>query len=259
MLADLHNHTPLCNHAKGEPQAYIQKAIECGCSYFGFSDHAPMEFDQAYRMRFEDMEYYEKSIKELQRSFQNDIEILLAYEVDYMPGMMDERVLKADVDYLIGSVHFIDKWGFDNPEFLEEYKHRDIDEIYRAYFDLVRDMAKSGYFQIAGHLDLIKVFGYRPKKDVRLYAKEAIKAIKDAGMAVELSTAGYRKPCKEAYPSDALLEMITEYDIAITFGSDAHHPKQVGFMSETIEKKARDFGYNKCAIYREKEQELIIF
>ncbi len=259
MIVDLHNHTPLCKHAKGEPKEYIQKAIENGCKHFGFSDHAPMDFDREYRMDFENMDGYEKGIKELQKEFSTKIEILLGYEVDYMVGKMDSLVLNADVDYLIGSVHFMDGWGFDNPDFIDEYKKRDIDAIYREYFELVRDMAKSGHFQIVGHLDLIKVFGYRPKKNVKVYAKDAIKAIKEADMTVELSTAGYRKPCKEPYPSDEIMEMLAEHDIPITFASDAHHPKQVGFMSDEIEKRAREYGYAECGLYRSKERSMIKF
>jgi histidinol-phosphatase (PHP family) len=259
MVADLHNHTPLCKHAKGKPREYVEKAIENGCKYFGFSDHAPMDFDREYRMSFDDMRSYEEDVKRLKEHYKNDIEILLGYEVDFIEKFLDERVLKADVDYLIGSVHFLDGWGFDNPEFMDEYKKRDIDKIYQDYFEAIRLMAKSSKFQIVGHLDLIKVFGYRPKKDVRLIAKDAIKAIKEADMTVEISSAGVRKPVKEIYPSRELLKEISQNDIPITFASDAHHPKQVGFKSDEIVELAREFGYNKCAIFRQKERVMVNF
>ncbi len=259
MLVDLHNHTPLCNHAKGTISEYIDAAISQQTRYFGFSDHAPMDFDPAYRMKFEEMAAYETSVKEAKEHYHDRINILLGYEVDFLEGHMDERVLQADVDYLIGSVHFLGRWGFDNPEFIEEYKKRDIDTIYRDYFTQIEALANSQYFDIVGHLDLIKVFGYRSKTDVRILAKDAIKAIKKADMCVELSVAGYRKPCKEAYPSDPLLELIADANIPITFASDAHHPKQVGFKSDEIMAKARAFGYSKCATFHKRERELINF
>jgi len=53
MLVDLHNHTPLCNHAQGSMDEYIQAAIAKKIRYFGFSDHAPMNFDPKYRMTYE--------------------------------------------------------------------------------------------------------------------------------------------------------------------------------------------------------------
>ncbi len=259
MLVDLHNHTPLCNHAKGTLDAYIEAAISHGTKYFGISDHAPMDFDPAYRMKFTEMAAYENSILKAKDHYHDKINILLAYEVDYLEGHMDERILRADVDYLIGSVHFLGTWGFDNPEFIEEYKTKDIDSIYRDYFASIEALAKSNHFDIVGHLDLIKVFGFRPSTDVRLLAKDAIKAIKKADMVVELSSAGYRKPVKEAYPSDDLLSLIAEANIPITFSSDAHHPKQVGFKSKELEAKAKAFGYDKCATFSKRQRELIKF
>ena len=107
---DLHNHTYLCNHASGSMQEYIQKAIELGIDVFGFSCHAPMNFDPKYRMSFEDMIIYESEIFRLQEEFKDKIKILFAYEVDFLEGFIDDKVINKDVDYFIGSVHFIDKW-----------------------------------------------------------------------------------------------------------------------------------------------------
>ena len=259
MRVDLHNHTPLCNHAKGNISEYIEAAIAQGTQYFGFSDHAPMDFDTAYRMSFEQMQKYEKDVLTAKEIYHDKINILLGYEVDYLEGHMDTRVLKADVDYLIGSVHFLKEWGFDNPEFIDQYKNRDIDTIYREYFESITALAKSGHFDIIGHLDLIKVFDFRSTTDVRILAKEAINAIKKADMVVEMSVAGYRKPCKEAYPSDPLLALIAEANIPITFASDAHHPKQVGFKSAEIESKAKALGYTTCATFSKREKSLIKF
>ena len=259
MIVDLHNHTPLCKHAKGDPEEYIKSAITIGTKYFGFSDHAPMEFDREWRMSFDDMSQYELSIKNLREIYKNEIEILLAYEVDFIDGLVDKRVLEAKVDYLIGSVHFLDGWGFDNPEFIDEYKNRDIDTIYQDYFYEIKKLATSGYFQIVGHLDLIKVMNYRSKKDIKKIALPAIKAIKKSKMAVEISSAGLRKPVKEIYPSPDLMELLCEYDIPITFSSDAHHPKQVGFKSCDLEEYAKSFGYSECAIFRDKQIHMIKF
>ncbi len=256
MRVDLHNHTPLCNHATGSPKEFIQKAIEEKIDIFGFSDHAPMEFDQKYRMNFNQMQEYEKEILQLKEEFKDKISIKLGYEVDFLPKYMDERVLKADVDYLIGSVHFLDGWGFDNPEFIGEYKNKDIDKIYQDYFDAIKAMAKSNLFQIAGHLDLIKVFNFKPKKDIRLIAKDAIKAIKKANMSVEINSAGLRKPVKELYPGKELLELVYENNIDITFGSDAHKIEQIGFGYENALKLAKEIGFNKCVAYTQKEKQL---
>jgi histidinol-phosphatase (PHP family) len=253
MIVDLHNHTTLCNHAKGTVDAYIQKAIECGTKYFGFADHAPMEFDKEYRMDFSQMHKYENEVLLAKKKYEDKIEILLGYEVDYLDGYMDKRILDADVDYLIGSVHFIDEWGFDNPEFIGHYKGKDIDEIWQKYFDAIEKMAKSNLFDIVGHLDLIKVFKFMPKKDVTQIAKDALLAIKEANMAIELNVAGYRKPIGEAYPSKELLKEAYKLKIPITFASDAHEENQVGLFNDEIVKLAKDVGYKECVFFKKRK------
>jgi len=259
MSVDLHNHTTLCKHATGEMDEYIKKAIEEKIKYFGFSDHAPMNYDPRYRMNFEQMPMYEKSVLDLKEKYKNELQILLAYEVDFLEGYIDERVLNSKTDYLIGSVHFIDKWGFDNPEFIGEYKNRDINKIWEEYFEAIENLAKSKLFNILGHIDLIKVFNFLPTKDIKLIAQKAIKEIKKSNLVVEINAAGYRKPIKEAYPSNHIMEMLEEYDIPISFASDAHSPDQVGFKKNEIHSLAKSYGYSKCATFIGKERIMINF
>ena len=259
MRIDLHNHTTRCNHAKGSMESYIQRAIELKIDIYGFSEHAPMDFDSHYRLKFEEMDEYRSEVLHLKEKYKNDLQILLGYEVDYLKGHMDERVLKADVDYMIGSVHFLGEWGFDNPEFNDEYKKRDIDKIWQEYFESIEAMAKTGYFNIVGHLDLIKVFNYMPKKDIRLIASSALKAIKKSNMVIELNSAGLRKPIKEIYPSSLLLEMAYELDIPITFSSDAHAIGQIGFKYDEVIELAKNIGYNKAVTFEQRQQQLVTF
>ena len=259
MKIDLHNHTKRCNHANGEMDEYIKKAIQTGTKYFGFSDHAPMDIDPKYRMSFKEMPFYENEVLRLKEKYKNDIEILLGYEVDYLKNHTDDRVLNAKVDYLIGSVHFLGEWGFDNPEFIGEYKDRDIDEIWQKYFDTIEEMANSKQFDIVGHIDLIKVFKFMPKKNIYDIAHNAFIAIKQADMTIELNVAGFRKPIKEQYPSISLLKLAFELNIPITFGSDAHEVNQISLFSDEIETIAKDIGYTECAIFRNRERKLIKF
>jgi len=259
MIVDLHNHTTLCNHAEGKTDEYIEKAIDIGVKYFGFSDHAPMDFDTKYRMSFEQMDEYEKNVLELKERYKDKINILLGYEVDYLKGHMDKRVLDRDVDYLIGSVHFVDKWGFDNPEFIGDYKDKDIDEIWQKYFNTIQEMVQSNLFDIVGHLDLIKVFKFMPKKDILDIAKDTLLAIKKADMVLEINMAGYRKPINEPYPSFELLKEAYKMNIPITFASDAHKPEQVGLYAKDITEMARRVGYKECVTFQNRQKEFIGF
>jgi len=264
---DLHNHTSLCNHANGTMEEYVKKAIEEKIDVFGFSEHAPMNFDPKYRMDISQKSFYENEVKNLKEKYTNDIEILLAYEVDFMQNrslMMDE-VLNADVDYLIGSVHFIQDenkdnlWGFDNPEFIGKYKEKNIDDIWIDYFSAIKQMAKSNLFNVVGHLDLIKVFKYLPKKDIRIIASEALKEIKKSDMVLEINSAGLRKPIAEAYPSKELLSLAYELDIPITFSSDAHSVDHIGYKYSDAVSLAKDVGYSKCIYFRKKDKQIVSF
>ncbi len=259
MRIDLHNHTTRCNHAKGSMRSYVERAIELGIDIYGFSEHAPMNFDEHYRLKFEEMDAYVNDVQSLQEEYKNSIKILLGYEVDYLKGHIDKRVITSKVDYLIGSVHFLGTWGFDNPEFNHEYAKRNIDDVWEEYFRNIEAMVKTGYFDIVGHLDLIKVFNFLPKKEIRSIATPALKAIKKANMVLELNSAGLRKPCREVYPSESLLEVAYELDIPITFSSDAHAIGQVGFRYDEVTQLAKKVGYSKAVTFEQRQKELITF
>jgi histidinol-phosphatase (PHP family) len=259
--ADLHNHTTLCNHAQGTIEEYVQKAIELGIDFYGFSEHAPMKnFEDGYRLVIEKKDFYESSILEIKKRYENQIDILLGYEVDFIEGdyLLDE-VINSKVDYLIGSVHYLGKWGFDNPEFIAEYKNRDINKIWEEYFYALKLLAKSGKFDIVGHLDLIKVFNFLPTKDIKILAKDAMSEIKKSNMVIEINAAGLRKPVKEQYPSKNLLELAFELDIPITFSSDAHSVEQIGFKYDEVTTLAQKIGYKQCAIFKNRDIQLVNF
>jgi len=253
---DLHNHTTLCNHATGTTEEYIQRAIELKIDVFGFSEHAPMNFDEKYRLKLKDKELYENDILSLKEKYKNDIEILLGYEVDYLKGdYILPEVINSKVDYLIGSVHFInDGWGFDNPEFIGQYKNKDINTIWEDYFEAITNMIKCGKFDIVGHLDLIKVFKFLPTKDIKTIAHTTLKEIKKSNMVVEINSAGYRKPIGEQYPSKELLELCYELNIPITFSSDAHSIDQVGLNYEKASSLAKEIGYKKCTYFQQRDK-----
>jgi histidinol-phosphatase (PHP family) len=234
---------------------YIKEAIKKGIKIYGFADHAPMDFDKKYRMDFNQMDIYENWIKKLKNKY-SQIKILVGYEVDFTP-IVDKRVLNRDVDYLIGSVHFLDNWGFDNPEFLSEWEKRDVDDVYSEYFDLIVKLAESKLFDIVGHLDLIKVFNFKPKQDIKILAKNAIEAIADNKMVVEINTSGIRKKVKEFYPSIPLLEMIKQKNIDITFGCDAHNKTQVGFYLKEAYDVAKFLGYKKAVYFENRQKKYV--
>jgi len=253
MLVDMHNHTSLCNHASGTPENYILNAIKKKIQVYGFSEHAPMEFDPKYRMKYEELDLYEKNIKFLAEKYKDQIDIKTGYEVDFIEGKTNINIINRDVDYFIGSVHFVNEWGFDNPKFIGNYKNYDIDELYSLYFLAIEKLAKSKLFNSVGHLDLIKIFNKRAKKDIRILAKNALKAIKKYSLVVEINTAGLRKPVNEQYPSEYLLQEIYEQNIDITLSSDAHSEKDVGMGLEFARDLAKKIGFTRVAYWNKKD------
>jgi len=261
MRVDIHNHTTLCNHATGSMEEYILEAIKKQIDIFGFSCHAPMSFEPEYRMSLEESKDYEKDILILKEKYKDKIDIRLGYEVDFMRDKkyIEKKILNSKVDYLIGSVHFLDDWGFDNPAFLKNYDNQNIDKIWKEYFDMISLMAKTKYFDVVGHLDLIKIFKFLPKNDIKELAFNAMQDIKKSNMVIEINGAGFRKPIKEQYPSIQLLELAFELNIPITFGSDAHAIEQIGYGYEKAAQIAKIVGYTKCIVFKEKKQQIVTF
>ncbi len=257
MKIDLHNHTVRCNHATGTINEYLELAIDQGIDIYGFSEHAPMDFDEEYRVSFADMGDYEADVRDAREKYKDQIDIRLGYEVDWLPGHMDDRVINADVDFLIGSVHFIDKWGFDNPEFIGEWENRDVSTVWHDYFEAITSMVQSGIFDIVGHIDLIKVFGHRPDIDIISLVHPVLEEIKRSDIVLEINTAGLRKKAAEIYPSLEILQEAYKLDIPITFGSDAHAPEQVGAGLDEAYKLAKSVGYREAVTFRNRQKQLV--
>lgn len=259
--ADYHMHTPLCRHATGEPVDYARHALETGLTEIGFSDHSPMERDDFdnWRMNMSQLDEYVAKVRLAQKTFPQ-LTILLALEVDYLPGQEDwirSLAARHPWDYFIGSVHYVsDSWDIDNPAKLSEWKKRDAFEVWRAYFDRLTLAAQSGLFEIIGHADLPKKFGIRPQQDCTPLYETFLEAVKKSGCAIELNTAGLRKDCREIYPSRGLLELAFQKGVPITFGSDAHKPEEVGLDFAAAIGLAHETGYQQSCRFRQRKREL---
>ncbi|GGJ25825.1 histidinol-phosphatase HisJ [Deinococcus roseus] len=231
MLFDSHMHTPLCKHASGTPMEYAQAALEAGLTGITFTDHMPMPewYDAPWRMHLSELDRYVEWVQEAQQAFAGKLDIRLGLEGDYHPGTTRfvEKVLQRyPWDYVIGSIHYLGAWGFDNPEFASEYDNRDLRELYQQYYQLTTQAAQSGLFDSIGHLDLPKKFRHI-QPDLTL-AFETLDAVAATGMALDYNTAGYRKPIQEAYPSHDLVTEAVKRGIPFVLGSDAHKPSEVG-------------------------------
>lgn len=264
-LADYHSHTVRCGHAEGTMEAYVEAAISHGLAEFGFSCHVPMYWlpehkrDPGIAMRMEELDPYVSDVLSL-RSRYPEIPIRLGIEADFIPGREEDLVnLLAPYpwDYVIGSVHFIGDWDFDNPAKVSGYSGWDISDLYARFFSLETMAARSGLFDILAHIDLIKKFGHRPSHDLgRLYADVAAQ-IAAAGVAVELSTAGLRKPVREIYPNPALLKECALRGVPIVISSDAHSPDEVAWGFADARNLAVQTGFTHLARFAGRNRTLL--
>jgi histidinol-phosphatase (PHP family) len=260
--ADYHMHTPLCLHATGEPTELAAHAERVGLREIGFSDHNPMPRDgfDNWRMRLADLDQYVEQVERARREHPALV-IKLALEVDYLPGGEDwvrELARRHPWDYFIGSVHYLDAgWDIDNPARLEEWRRRDADEVWAAYFARLTLAAESGLFEIIGHADLCKKFGFHPRGDFTSVYQKFLEAAARAGVAIELNTAGLRKDCREIYPSAAILRLARRAGVEITFGSDAHAPGEVGMNFAEAVQQARECGYTHCCTFTGRRKTLV--
>jgi len=260
MLVDYHTHSQLCKHADGGLEEYIIHAAKMQLKEIGCSDHSPMpnEFDLPHRMDLQQFHTsYKPEVLALREKYKNTVAVKFAVEGDFFPGT--EQWVKdfnshEEFDYVIGSVHYLGEWGFDNPVFVHKYEERNIDEVYNQYYDHIKRSAAAKLFDIIGHCDLVKKFGHRPSKDMEEILREVFKVVKSADIAVEINTSGLRKPAKEVYPSEQILKILHEYRIPLTLGSDAHTPTDVGRDFDIAQQLVEKYGGGKISLFTKRQR-----
>ncbi len=264
-MIDYHMHTTRCGHAAGTMEEYVRQALVLGLGEIGFSDHLYLYWlpesdrDPTLAMREKELPEYVESVLRLRELYPR-IPIRLGLEADYIPGREETlaRILENyPWDYVYGSVHFIGDWGFDDSRQAARYARWDVDELYGRYFDLVKDAAATGLFDIMAHLDLVKKFGHRPQADPGLLYAEVARALKKAGVSLEVSTAGLRKPVGEIYPGPRLLEECARQGVPATLGSDAHKPTEVGLQLDQAVAALRSAGYRQIVRFARRRRSAV--
>lgn len=257
--ADYHTHTPLCMHAEGAPEAYVDRALQLGIAEYGVSDHAPQQpepFDD-WRMREDQLPEYIEWIERARSHANGSIPVRAGLECDWLTGnepWIEKLTNYYDWDYLIGSVHYLGQgWDFDNPKWLGRWAEADVEQAWELYWREYAAMARSGMFDILAHPDLIKKFAYVPAGELNRFYEPAIEAIVDAGVAIELNMAGLYKPCEEAYPSPEFLRLAASANIPITLSSDAHKPEELGRDFDRGITMLKDVGYSETCLFEKRQ------
>ena len=251
--ADLHTHTVLCRHASGEPEEYLAAARKAGLAFWGVSDHfpAPSGYDAAFRMAPEELPLYFDILNSLRDAAKDtNLHVLAAAEFDYVPGRMDEVFaaldpLRPQFDYLIGSVHYVRDFAFDDPDKLDDWPKFGVDAVWDGYLADMKAFVELGGFNVMAHSDLPKKFGFRHsdpasvlRRMTEIYERAAAK-----GICLELNTAGLRVAASEIYPAPDLLRAAFRAGMKITLGSDAHKPEHVACAFDRAAELARSIGW----------------
>lgn len=270
MLIDYHTHHERCGHAVGSLEDYVQRGIELGLSHLGLSDHMPLlhvnpaEYYPEMAMPMEELPRYVEEAFSLKEKYKEQIDIRVGLEGDYIEGW--EREIKEVIDaypwdYVIGSVHFLGTWDISDFRQTHNWEGKDIFEVYRQYYGAVVKAAETSYYDIAGHIDVIKRFNYKPapryEDELRELELSALRAVKRADMVMELNASGMSKACAEMFPSRRILEEAFRLGIPVTLGSDAHDPQKLGEFLGEARDLLYEIGFRELAVFENRRRRMI--
>jgi histidinol-phosphatase (PHP family) len=272
MLTDYHLHLrpddegtlPERYFTPANAERYREAAEERGVAELGVSEHVH-RFTAALdvwqhpwwrRWATDDIDAYAGFVRE-----QTDLR--LGIEADYVAGREDRMANLLDGhewDYVVGSVHFLGDYAVDTDDETDVWRHEgSAERVWQRYFDALAQSALSGLYDIIAHPDLVKIWGSarpRPDTDLRRYYEPAIEAMLDAGMAMEVSTAGLRKPVGEIYPARGMIEMAVDAGVPIALSSDAHRPEDIAFGYDKALELLQECGVGELAVFERRERRL---
>jgi histidinol-phosphatase (PHP family) len=257
-------------HTQANAERYRQIATERGIAELGVSEHV-YRFTQALRVwRHPFWERYaHDDLDEYCGFVRERTDLRLGIEADFVLGAEDRiaNLLERDFDYVVGSVHFLRDGAVDMDDFSVWNSGRSAEEIWQRYFDTVGESARSGLFDVIAHPDLVKYWSpanptdpshgrRKPEGDLRRYYEPAVEGIAEAGVAVEVSTAGLRKPAGEIYPARAFLEMCVQAGVPVALSSDAHRPEDVGADYERALELLEQLGVSELCVFEKRVRRL---
>ncbi|MBY3622237.1 histidinol-phosphatase HisJ [Acinetobacter sp. CUI P1] len=273
MHIDYHTHHERCGHAVGKLEEYVQRGIQLGLQQLGLSDHLPLihvdpaSYYPEMAMPMAELPRYVEECLTLKERYRGVIDLRVGLEADYIEGYEDqirEILSPYPWDYLIGSVHFLEEWDITDHRQVHGWEGKDELQVYRLYYDAVKKSALSGLYDIIGHMDVIKRFGYGPqtpegKAEVRTLELETLKVIADSGIAMELNASGLSKPCAEMFPAEHLLQEAFKLGIPLTLGSDAHDPAKLGDGLQEARSMLWHTGFRELAVFEGRHRTTVPF
>ncbi len=275
MLTDYHVHLRVDDPAStpaataftaANAERYRETASERGIEELGVAEHV-YRFTEALDVWSHPLwvESAHDDIDEYVRFVREQTDLKLGIEADFIPGREDQMRALLEVrdwDYVVGSIHFLSDGALDHDDYDVWNSGRSADHVWRTYFDWLGELATTGMYDVLAHPDLVKYWGPAhpqrpwPDKDLRFYYDIAMERIAASGIAIEVSTAGLRKPVGQIYPDRAFLEMTIDAGNPIALSSDAHTPEQLGFEYDRALALLGDLGVKQLAVFERRTRRL---
>lgn len=258
-VTDYHVHTARCGHAGGATRDYVLHALSRGLTEVAFTDHVPLYFfpgddpEPGLAMTRDELPGYVDEVLALREEFRGRIDVLLGLEADYAEGheeALRDLLAPYDWDVVLGSVHFVAGGWIDAPGAGARHEREGTANLWNEYYRLVVKAAATGLFDVMTHFDLPKKFGHRRPPECEPAEDAAVEAARASGVAVEVSSAGLRKPVGEEYPGPALLSKLVAAGVPLVFSSDSHAPAEVAWGREKVVAAARAAGATSHVTFR---------
>lgn len=255
-MVDYHIHT-LLSDGKSTHEECLQYALKTGLKEIGFSDHVCLKFPEwaTQKAHFEKMK---NILLEIKQRKDLPISVKFGIEADYFRGQekaIEKSISLFPVDYVIGSIHYIRDWNFDTHP--KDYIHLDIDQFYEEYFQLLQECAASKLFDILGHIDIPKKFGYYPSFNLKTIYEKTAKVFAQSDAVYELNTSGLDRSCKAFYPSDEFIQICFNNNVPVTLGSDAHRANNIGKYFPVAIDRLKSIGYRMIAVFSNRKRDFI--
>lgn len=258
LLYEMHAHTPLCRHARGEPTEYAAVAAARGLKGIVFTCHCPLPDRISADVRMTPLEYerYHQLIAKARETWSGRLDVRVGLESDYYPGVepwLENLHARHPLHHVLGSVHI------QLSHYRQQYFHGDMFAYQQVYFDHLAQAAETGLFDTLAHPDLVKIMDPAAWQFERIapFVARSLDRIAATGVAMELNTSGVNKPYPEMNPGRKILAMMHERGIPVVVGADAHVPERVadGFAEALVQ--LREVGYTEVSYFLERQRQAL--